>query len=278
MPGSTAAPAAVSVDGASLKSEYAILMCRNNHAVLLDKNADRRAEPASITKIMTVLLAAENLSDMQERLAVTQETFDALAARDASMARFPIGEGVRVIDLMYGSFVVSGADASVTLANRIAGSEAEFAKLMNRKAAEIGMKNTNFVNATGLHETEQYTTCRDVALLMQYALQNPLFKEIFTKESYTTEPLTGHPSGMNFKSTMFKMMPETKFANKLTVAGGKTGYTDHAGLCLASLAKSDATGNEYILITMKAPGGFWDEPYPNHIGDAMTVYKAIQEG
>ena len=274
----TAAPASVNVTNSALTSEYAFLMCINDKSVLLDKNGEQRSYPASITKIMTVLLAAENFSsNLDDRLVITQETVDDLTARDASMARLPIGEGIRIIDLMYASFIPSGADASVTLANKISGNEEEFAKLMNQKAAEIGMKNTNFVNATGLHEENQYTTCHDIALLLQYAFQNPLFKKIFTTESYTTEVLKGHPNGMTFTSTMFKVLPRTELSNGLQITGGKTGYTDHAGLCLASLAKSSKTSNEYILITLKAPGSYWDEPYPNHMKDAVTVYESILE-
>lgn len=273
-----AAPASVTVDGNSLTSEYALLLCVNDGSVLLDKNAGQRAYPASITKIMTVLLAAERLTDLEERLVITQETVDALAARDASMADFPVGEGIRVIDLLYGAFMPSGADASVTLAIRIAGSEQAFAELMNQKAAEIGMKNTNFVNATGLHEENQYTTCQDVALLMQYAFQNPLVKKIFTTVTYTTEALSGHPQGMTFTSTMFNVLPSAELSNGIRISGGKTGFTNAAGLCLASLAESSLTSNQYILITMKAPGSYWDEPYPNHIKDALSVYESIKEG
>ena len=273
-----AAPASVTVDGNSLTSEYALLLCVNDGSVLLDKNAGQRAYPASITKIMTVLLAAERLTDLEERLVITQETVDALAARDASMADFPVGEGIRVIDLLYGAFMPSGADASVTLAIRIAGSEQAFAELMNQKAAEIGMKNTNFVNATGLHEENQYTTCQDVALLMQYAFQNPLVQKIFTTVTYTTEALSGHPQGMTFTSTMFNVLPSAELSNGIRISGGKTGFTNAAGLCLASLAESSLTSNQYILITMKAPGSYWDEPYPNHIKDALSVYESIKEG
>ncbi|MFR1518032.1 MAG: L,D-transpeptidase family protein [Clostridia bacterium] len=274
----TAAPAAVNLDKNSVVSEYALLMCTNDGSIFLDKNGDQQSYPASITKIMTVLLAAEKFTNPEDRLVITQETFDYLASRDASMARFPLGEGIRIIDLMYGSLLASGADASVTLANKIAGSEQEFAKLMNQKAAEIGMKNTNFANATGLHEENQYTTCHDVALLLQYALQNQLFKKIFTTTSYTTEALPGHPDGMTFKSTMFGALPEADLPNGIRIAGGKTGYTDNAGLCLASLAESTKTSNKYILVTMKAPGSYWDEPYPNHVRDALTVYTSIREG
>ena len=140
------------------------------------------------------------------------------------------------------------------------------------------MKNTNFVNATGLHEENQYTTCQDVALLMQYAFQNPLVQKIFTTVTYTTEALSGHPQGMTFTSTMFNVLPSAELSNGLRILGGKTGFTNAAGLCLASLAESSLTSNQYILITMKAPGSYWDEPYPNHIKDALSVYESIKEG
>ena len=275
---SPAVPAAVNIDTKALESNNVLLMCLNNGTVLLDKNGTERAFPASITKIMTLLLSVENLKDMEEHLVIQQADFDYLASRDASMSQYPVGVEIRVIDLMYGSFMPSGADASVTLAKRIAGSEAAFADMMNQKAAEIGMKNTHYANCTGLHEPDQYTTGEDIAVLLKYAFQNKLFMQIFTATAYTSAALPGLPNGKTFKSTMFNLLPQRTLPNGLSIVGGKTGYTDDAGLCLASYAVSDKTANEYILVTMKAPGGYWDEPYPNHIKDALTVYSAIKEG
>lgn len=260
-----------------VKSEFALFLSRDDGSVLLDKKSTQRIYPASIVKIMTLLVSLENLTDMNERLVITQETYDALVRRDASMSKLPIGVPIKVIDLLHGSFMPSGADASVTLANRIAGSESAFAELMNQKAAAIGMTDTHYVNATGLDEDGQYTTCSDIAKLLDYALNNAMFRQIFTTTSYTTEAFDTEPNGVTLRSTMFNALPTSEFESGIHILGGKTGYTDNAGLCLASIAKSNKTENEYILVTMKAPGSYWDEPYPSHVGDAVTVYGNVHE-
>ncbi len=261
----------------AVKSEHALLISRADKSVLLDKKGSERVYPASIVKMMTLLVSLENLSDMNERLVITQETYDKLLERHPSMSGLPTEVPIRVIDMLHGSFMPSGADASVTLAIRIAGSESAFVELMNQKAASIGMNDTHYINATGFDEDGQYTTCADVAKLLDYALGNSMFRQIFTTRSYTTEALQGHPEGVTLKSTMFNSIEASEFDNGINVLGGKTGYTDKAGMCLASLAESKKSGNEYILVTMKAPGDYYDGPHPNHVKDAVTVYSSIAE-
>ena len=193
------------------------------------------------------------------------------------MANFPLEEPIKAVDLIHGSFMLSGAEATVTLAENIAGSEAAFVKLMNNKARELGMKNTNFTNATGLHDDMQYSTCEDLAVFLKAALENEQFRKIFTTKNYTTESFGEHPEGMSFSSTMFKFLGTNTPKNSFEILGGKTGYTSDAGLCLASVAKSPKTDNEYILITGKAPGNYWDVELPNHALDALNAYGAITE-
>ena len=269
------APVSVSVDSASVKSKNALLICLNNNDILFDKKSTERAYPASITKAMTVLVALEQFNNYNDTLVITQETYDYLAAQDASMAKLPIGEEITVQDLIYGTFMPSGAEAAVTLAIGAAGSEKNYVDLMNKKAAELGMKNTNFTNVTGLHHDEQYTTCQDIAILLKAALKNDMFKKIFTTQTYTTKSYRGYPNGLTFVSTVFSFLDGRQPDNSITILGGKTGYTSKAGLCLASLASSSDSPNEYILITLGAPGNYWESSPPNHVADALNIYSSV---
>ena len=253
-----------------LYSSNAILISVDNNQVLLDKSSDEKIYPASLTKIMTAILAIENLPDLNHKIYLSKEMFQRLRSQNASMAGFLAEERVVAIDLIYGVLLPSGAESSIGLANEIAGSEKEYVKLMNKKAEKLGMKNTHFTNSTGLHDTNHYSTVNDIAKLLEYALQNDIFREVYTSKRHTTEATNFHPDGIAFESTMFKKM-DTDDVKNGTIQGGKTGYTEAAKLCLASLATID--GKEYILVTANADGSPYTEQF--NILDAFTVYNQI---
>lgn len=150
--------------------------------------------------------------------------------------------------------------------------EEAFVDMMNEKATEIGMSNTHFCNATGLHNPDHYSTVKDISILLKYALQYEDFRQAFSSSRYSTRPTNQHPDGFTFRSTMFKYMDSTEVVGG-EIIGGKTGYTEEAGLCLASLAEVD--GKEYILVTAKANGTHQTEQF--HILDAINVYSQIGE-
>lgn len=253
-------------------SPYAILVDLDSGTVLKEKNSTDRIYPASLTKIMTAILAIENTEDLEEIVQLPDEIFPPLYAQNASMAGFQPGEEVRLKDLLYGVLIPSGAECCLAFADRISGSEEEFVSLMNDKAQELGMKNTHFTNSTGLHDPEHYSTVEDISILLQYALKNEYFRDVFTSSRYSTLPSEQHPEGFTFHSTMFKYMDSTEVTGG-EILGGKTGYTEEAGLCLASLAQ--VNGKEYILVTAKANGTHQTEQF--HILDAINVYSQIGE-
>lgn len=191
---------------------------------------------------------------------------------NASMAGFQPGEEATLKDLLYGILLPSGAECCMAFADRIAGSEEAFVDMMNEKATEIGMSNTHFCNATGLHNPDHYSTVKDISILLKYALQYEDFRQAFSSSRYSTRPTNQHPDGFTFRSTMFKYMDSTEVVGG-EIIGGKTGYTEEAGLCLASLAEVD--GKEYILVTAKANGTHQTEQF--HILDAINVYSQIGE-
>ncbi|NGZ74479.1 D-alanyl-D-alanine carboxypeptidase [Saccharibacillus sp. VR-M41] len=267
---------ALSASSANLSSGMysanGILISVNDGKVLMKKNINQKVYPASMTKMMTVLVALENIPDLQKKTTLPASMFAPLNKEGASMAGFLAGEKVKAIDLLYGSMLPSGADASMGLAYAVSGSEAAFVKKMNQKAKKLGMKHTNFANVTGLPDAAHYTTVKDMSILMRSALKNPTFRKLITTHRYTMSPTNSHPKGMTVRSTLSESAPTLNFKGG-RILGGKTGYTRAAGLCLASLAVKD--GREYILVTADADGNPWSKPY--HILDALKVYPKIRK-
>ena len=264
----------ISADG--LNSQHALLVRRSDLAEMMNLGGDERIYPASMTKLMTALIAIENLPNLDETITVPEDIFEELTAQDASVAGFNPYEQPTVRDLLYGVLLPSGADACETLARAVGGSEEEFVAMMNQKAEELGLANTHFENCTGLHDENHYSTCRDIAMLLNECLKSDTFREIVTTEVYTTEATASHPEGITLYDTMLHRFTSyemsTTLENGAVIEGGKTGFTDEAGQCLASFAKYE--GEEYILVTAEAmtdSGSAVDS-----IADASTVYGRLQ--
>lgn len=253
-----------------VESRYLLLINRTTGEVLAERGADVITYPASITKVMTVITAMEELDNLNQTYTITKDLINRLVAAEASRAGFSAGEVVKAKDLLYAALLPSGADGSVGLAELVSGSEEEFGKLMTEKAKKLGMTNTNFTNATGLHDDNHYSTCRDMAILMNYALENPEFREMITAEYYQSSPTNIHESGIWMRSSMFRNL-QLEMIHRDYFLGGKTGYTEEAGLCLASIAEHN--GQEFMLITMGAGNG---SNYPRwQVKDAAAVYDAL---
>lgn len=253
-----------------LHSPYMILVDLESGEILAEQNAADRIYPASLTKIMTAILAIENTENMDEVITLSPDIFQNLYEENASVAGFEPDETIRLQDLLYGILLPSGAECCLAFADKVAGSEEVFVELMNRKAESLGMENTHFCNATGLQNPDHYSSAKDISILLQYALKNESFKEAFTCRSYTTTSSKQHPEGITFYSTMFEKLDDAEVTGG-EILGGKTGYTTQAGLCLASLARLG--GKEYILVTAKAEGDQQTEPF--HILDAKNAYSRI---
>lgn len=262
-------PAALTVDLSGLNSREDILLERGG-GTLGEVNADETIYPASLTKMMTVLLAAEAFDDLDAPVTLGDDLFGPLWAANASMAGFEPGETVTVRDLLYGALLPSGAECCAAIAVELDGSEEAFALRMNRRAQELGMENTHFVNATGLQDAQHVSTVGDLALLLDAALDNPTFREVFTAQRYSTQPTNLHPDGITVSSSVFSLMQDADLGG-MTLLGGKTGFTDEAGLCLATLAGAD--GEEYILVTAGAPGQSHTDTA--HVQDAAAVYRRL---
>ena len=251
----------------NIGSQYALLLDCDNNKILAQKDADQKIYPASMTKLMTLIVAIEHTEDFNDKFKMTQEIINDLYAQSASMAGFSAEEECTVMDMLYGAALPSGADATVGLAMYVAGSEEEFVKLMNEKVAELGLENTHFMNSSGLHDEQHYSTPTEIALILEYCLQNELCKKIISTYTYTTSSTEQHPDGFTIYDSMFNKMTGTEVEG-ITILGGKTGYTDEAGQCLASYAQTP-DGHCYIAVTSKGIGKY--QP----VYDAFKLYGTI---
>lgn len=233
--------------------EYAVLLDIKNNKIIAQKNGDAKIYPASLTKIMTIIVAIENIKNTDDTFTMRSDIIDPLINQQATRAGFSAGEKVKIVDMLYGAALPSGADATIGLAEYISGSEDEFVKLMNQKAEELGLKNTHFVNTSGLHDPNHYTTPTDLAVILEYAIENELCRQILSTYKYTTTPTPQHPQGIELESTMFSRMYGNEVPG-VTIEGGKTGYTTEAGHCLASFAEKN--GQEYIAVSTMSHGKY----------------------
>lgn len=223
----------------TLEAEYVYMINIDTKEVMYEKNAYAKMYPASMTKIMTAIVAIEAIDDLDETLTITAQMMAGLYEANASMAGFQIGNIVTYRDLLYGVLLPSGAECTQALAYSLFGDVESFVAKMNEKAQELGMSDTHFVNTTGLHDEDHYSTCYDLSLLLSYAIEDPTFYEIFTSKEYTST------NGLKMQSSSLSYLGQGAH-----MIGAKTGFTNPAGRCLASISD----GNErYMIILGKAP-------------------------
>lgn len=260
--------AATALLGDEIECRNAILIDVKGNTVVAEKGGDDRIFPASMTKVMTALVAVENCESLDETATVPYEVVAPLAAENATVAGLSPGDEVTVRDLVYGALLPSGADATGTLAVHFAGSEAEFAELMNKKCAELGLKNTHFANASGLHDDNHYSTCHDIAVIMEAAMQNEFLREVLGTYEYTITSAASRPEGLTVYSTVFSRVEGSEeFDGKISIIGGKTGYTGEAGQCLVSAARVEGRDNTYIFVCAGGESR-WKPVY-----DTIHVYR-----
>lgn len=247
-----------------LYSENALLIDLESNTVLVQKNADARIYPASMTKVMTVLVAAEHIENWDETFTMTQSIIDPLFLADASMAGFVHGEEVSMTELLYGAVLPSGAEATQALAIVTAGSEEAFAALMNEKAQALGLKDTHFVDTSGLHDENHYTTLSDMAIIMQAALDNPHCREVLTSVNHTSPATAQNPEGVAMTNRfLYRIRPQQ--SGNVDIQAAKTGYTAQAMNCCVSYGIME-NGRAAICVTAHA----WTGDYC--IADHLALY------
>ena len=234
-----------------LYSSSAVLVDVQTGAVLAEKNMDEKIYPASMTKVMTLLVAAENLPDLDAAFTMTQAIIDPLYLAGASMAGYVNGETVTMRDLLYGAVVPSGAEATEALAQAVAGGEEAFVAMMNEKAAALGLTNTHFMNTSGLHDENHYSTVREIALILQAALENETCAEILSAENYRASETEQHPDGLAMTNKFLYRVHHEYALGGAEITAAKTGYTAEAMNCCASAGKTP-DGRSVICVTANA--------------------------
>ena len=250
------------LDMPEINSKAAIVYDMDTDTVILDKNSREVRSIASLTKIMTVLTAIENIDDLSASVTITKEMLAGIYW-NASVAGLKAGDTVTYMDLLYAAILPSGADATQVLAYVVNGNVSDFVTKMNELATRIGATNTHYVNTTGLDQTGAYSTAYDQLLILSYALENPIFKTVYTTKSYTLS------NGLEVEATVNKY---NRLLNLDTskIIGSKTGNTDDAGLCMSALFYHE--NHEMIVITL---GALVVEDIPYNLIDTLTLIDTV---
>lgn len=251
-------------------SERSILIDLATGDILMQKGYQDRISPASMTKVLTVLVAAEHLTEEQldDKFTVTQDITSYAYQHDCSCVGFADNETVTVRDLLYGTILPSGADAAVSLATYIAGSHEEFVNMMNEKLEELGLSSTShFTNCVGLYDDNHYSSVYDMAIIMEAAIDNEIAREALTAHKYTTSKTMEHPDGIEISNWFLRRIEDKDTGG--TVICAKTGFVVQSKNCAVSYGK-DTSGNEYIVCTQGSTSSW------RCIYDHVAIYKQFE--
>lgn len=237
-----------------ITGEYVSLYNMNEDILLYSKNDTKKTSIASLTKMMTTLVAIEEINNLDEIVTIKERDFEGTVGY--SKAGFKVGDKVTYRDLLYGIILPSGADAVNAVVNNTLGYD-KFIKKMNETAKKIGMNDTSYANPVGKDDENNYSTSSDLAKLLKYALKNETFKTIFTTKNYKTS------NGLNLESTVNRY---ENILNTNEIKGAKSGFTKDAGRCLASITTLNNV--DYLLVVINSST---TSPY-NAVKDTITIY------
>ena len=248
-------PASVPVSSdapdANVAAPYYIVVDADDPSIVLyQRNADDQCVPASTMKIMTCILALENIKDFSEEVEVSKQASNLKDSN--SLLGVYAGEKLTCDQLLHGLMMVSGNDCALLLAIHVAGSVAAFSDLANAKAAELGMVNSHFINASGAYRSGQYSSARDMAILTAYALKNEKFRELISTKTYTIEKneYRKKPELLENSNRLISDDPATSDVYTDLCIGGKTGSTENGGKCLVCVGELD--GARIIVVQIGA--------------------------
>lgn len=237
-----------------ITGEYVTLYNMNEDTLLYSKNDTKKTSIASLTKMMTTLVAIEEIDNLDKIVTIKERDFEGTVGY--SKAGFKVGDKVTYRDLLYGIILPSGADAVNAVVNNTLGYD-KFIKKMNETAKKIGMNDTSYANPVGKDDENNYSTSNDLAKLLKYALKNKTFKTIFTTKNYKTS------NGINLESTVNRY---ENILNTNEIKGAKSGFTKDAGRCLASITTLNNV--DYLLVVINSST---TSPY-NAVKDTITIY------
>lgn len=230
---------------ADIASDTGILMDADTGTVLFDKGGDQQRYPASITKIMTLLVAVEN-SSMDDQVTFTETGVRNVTA-DSSNINSKVGEVMTMQDCLHALIIKSANDVAAQIAEHVGGTEQNFIDMMNQRAAEIGCTNTHFTNSSGLPDDNHYSSAKDMALIFREGLKNEAFRKVIGDADYTIQPtnLTAESRVMHTHHPM--LAPESDIYYQGCI-GGKTGFTNLAAHTLVTAVEQN--GTTYIAVVM----------------------------
>ncbi len=253
-------------------SEAVYLYNLTDDKEVLSKNENKRLPMASLTKIMTVRVALKHITDLAGLAPVDNDAYYRAIDMNASMAGFVGGESTTFRDLLYATMLRSAGEAADSLAINISGSRDNFVSLMNKEAEDLGLKNTSYANADGMDDPGNYQSAKDCAMLLKDSLEDGNFRAIFTKKDFVTSKTQDHPDGVYVESTIFSHLRKYE-QNGFEIIGGKSGTTDNAGLCWATLAVKN--NKEYILVVMGVPYDDINNLNDGQIEETLRIYENI---
>ena len=239
---------------------------------VLSKNEDERLAMASLTKIMTVRVALKHIDDLGAFAPIDVDAYHRAVDMNASMAGFFGGETTTFRDLLYATMLKSAGEAADSLAINVAGSMDNFVALMNKEAQDLGLTNTSYGNSDGMDDPRNFQSAKDCAMLIKDSLNDGNFRAIFTKRDFVSTPTAEHPDGLYIDSTIFTPLANYE-QNGFEIIGGKSGTTDDAGLCWATLAVKN--NKEYILVVMGVPYDDIDNLNDEQIKETLRIYENI---
>lgn len=240
----------VDPDAVFITSTEGALFDVNNEKVVYAKDIFEQRPQASLTKLMTALLAFK-YGNMDDVVTVTDTASQ--IEEGSSVCELHLGDQLTLKQLVYGMMIASGNDAAMTVAEHVGGSVDQFVQMMNDEAAKLGATHTHFVNPYGMTQDGHYTCAYDVYLTFNALLKYDMFLDIISRKNYYAEykDATGDPYAMTWDTTDHYLDGTAEQPDKVTVYGGKTGTTDAAGACLAIMSK-DAYGNPYISVILNS--------------------------
>ncbi len=261
-------------------SEYGVLIDVENETIVAQRAGKIRMYPASMTKILTVLTAAdalgilgpegENSPVLDEKFTITIEITDYSFVNDCSNVGFEVGEEVTVRDLFYGTILPSGADAALGLAYYVSGSQEAFVELMNQELERLNLLGTShFTNCVGIYDDEHYSTAYDIAVMLKTAADNPFCRKVLSTRTYTTSQTEQHPEGMTISNWFLRRIEDKDTHGEMLC--GKTGYVAQSKSCAASLA-CDVNGKEYVCVMAGSAGN------KNCMNDHVKAYQTWLTG
>ncbi len=264
----------------SINAAHAALADLSTGKIIASRKADEIIYPASMTKVMTLIVVVENLPDeecLKDEITISSDIYEQMKAEGSSGIGMEAGEKLTVESLLYALMLRSDGIAACELARYVAGSVEDFVELMNQKAEKMGLSNTHFENPTGLFHPNHKSTAREIASIMAYAMNMKLCRKVLLTQSYVA-PCVG-VDGKKFNYTLYHNLIVTRFEElqkldppaatqptAVKIAAGKTGFTNESLYCLVTYAES-ADGHGYVCVTAKG------ESYNTCISDYITIYN-----